>query len=107
MNVLIIRGGFVGYHLAKRLAKNNRYRIFVIKMKDAGFGGSGFNVYNMNLLNTHEIVSVLNQTQPNVIFNLTAQSSVALSWKKPQLTMDVNVKNCIVRPIDYWKGKSA
>ena len=37
------------------------------------------------------ITAVVNSIMPDIIYHLAAQSSVAVSWKKPQLTAEVNV----------------
>lgn len=44
--------------------------------------------------------------RPDYIFHLAAQSSVALSWRNPQLTVDVNIKGSLnlleaLRQLDY------
>ena len=48
----------------------------------------------------------MEQLQPDYIFHLAAQSSVAVSWKNPGLTVDVNIKGTLavldaVRQLDY------
>ena len=42
-----------------------------------------------------QVLEVINTAQPDYIFHLAAQSSVALSWKKPQMTMEVNINGTI------------
>ena len=44
------------------------------------------------LLNPAQLSDVLGAFAPDYIVHLAAQSSVALSWKNPALTIDVNVK---------------
>lgn len=51
--------------------------------------------YAMNLLNKEQVVNVLSECQPDEIYHLAGQSSVALSWSKPALTMDINVNGTI------------
>ena len=41
------------------------------------------------------IVSVLYETRPTHIFHLAAQSSVGVAWKKPGLTIDINIKGSV------------
>lgn len=48
----------------------------------------------------------MEEQRPDYIFHLAAQSSVAVSWKNPGLTVDVNVKGSLnvldaVRKLDY------
>lgn len=42
-----------------------------------------------------ELVCFINDVKPDLIFHLAAQSSAAISWKKPQLTMDVNISGTV------------
>ena len=51
--------------------------------------------YSMNLLDKEQVVSVLRECMPDEIYHLAGQSSVALSWSKPTLTMDINVNGTI------------
>ena len=41
------------------------------------------------------MVSLLQEEKPDYIFHLAAQSSVAVSWKNPGLTVDVNIKGAV------------
>lgn len=49
----------------------------------------------MDVTNADSIKSALEKFCPDIIFYLSAQSSVALSWKKPVLTAQVNSIGCI------------
>ena len=51
--------------------------------------------YSMDVLNSQQIEAVLSAYQPDEIYHLAGQSSVALSWFKPALTMDINVNGTI------------
>lgn len=96
MNALIVGGaGFVGGYLAEHLKKNEYYNVAVTKMKGTDFRHGDYKIYDMDLLGTEEINSVLSDFNPDIIFNLAAQSSVALSWSNPNLTVDVNINGCI------------
>ena len=48
-------------------------------------------VHALDIMDKGQILSVVNSIMPDVIYHLAAQSSVAVSWKKPQLTAEVNV----------------
>lgn len=48
-------------------------------------------VHALDIMDKGQILSVVNSVMPDVIYHLAAQSSVAVSWKKPQLTAEVNV----------------
>jgi len=87
MEVLITGvNGFVGYHLKKYLLENN----FEVCGTDIS---SDNNVdYEVDLLDKRKIEELIINVRPDFIFHLAAQSSVSLSWLKPELTMDVNVQ---------------
>lgn len=95
MNVLIVGGaGFVGGYLSEYLT-NEGNRVFITKMPGDNFNTKGVDAIDMNLLNIEEIEDAFIKSSPDVIFNLAAQSSVAASWKHPQLTVDINIKGVI------------
>ena len=52
-------------------------------------------IHKLDILDPENIKSVLSCVKPEVIIHLAAQSSVALSWKNPALTVDVNIKGAI------------
>lgn len=96
MKALIIGGaGFVGQHLINYLKENTDWKIFVTKIPSENFEVSGIEIHNLNILEIDEVDQVLNQVQPDYIFHLAAQSSVAYSWKNPGLTIDVNIKGTV------------
>ncbi|MGN1036218.1 MAG: GDP-mannose 4,6-dehydratase, partial [Ruminococcus sp.] len=49
----------------------------------------------LDILEKNQIPAVLDEVKPDIIYHLSAQSSVALSWKNPQLTVDVNIKGSL------------
>ena len=51
--------------------------------------------YAMNLLDNDQVISVIKDCRPDEIYHLAGQSSVALSWSKPALTMNINVNGTI------------
>lgn len=90
-NVLIFgAGGFVGPYLAQEFL-------------DAGYQVSGSDILECvnlpkgvtyspaNLLDNEAVAEVITKSQPDIIVNLAAISSVGLSWKIPQKTIEVNV----------------
>ena len=48
-------------------------------------------VHTLDIMDKDSITAVVNSIMPDIIYHLAAQSSVAVSWKKPQLTAEVNV----------------
>ena len=52
-------------------------------------------VYGLDILDTASVKNLLRKTNPECVFHLAAQSSVAISWKQPAQTVDVNIKGVI------------
>lgn len=93
---LIIGGaGFVGKYLAEYLSRECGYQVRSTKMKQETLEPEGYDVVDMNLLEKQEVVDVIENFAPDYIFHLAAQSSVAVSWSNPQLTVDVNIKGAL------------
>ncbi len=89
--VLIIGvGGFVGPYLVHEFSINN-YEVYGTKIESENINVDNCKIYNLNICNKDEITSLLKQINPDYIVHLAAQSSVALSWKKPQMTFEINV----------------
>ena len=66
----------------------------------------GVDICDLDILAPEAIERLLEEQRPDYIFHLAAQSSVAVSWKNPGLTVDVNVKGSLnvldaVRKLDY------
>lgn len=92
--VLIIGGaGFVGNYLIEKLKVEAE--LYVTKLKNEIIDIEDINILDLDLLKISEIEKVLREIKPEYIYNLAAQSSVALSWKNPQLTVDINIKGII------------
>ena len=89
---LIIGGaGFVGDYLIDHLTNDLKWDVHVTKMTHEDIDNDKATFYNLDILQKSQIIEVLNKVRPDYIFHLAAQSSVALSWKNPGLTIDVNV----------------
>ena len=52
-------------------------------------------VHHFDLLDADAVSALLQEIKPDGILHLAAQSSVAVSWKQPQLTADLNIKGTI------------
>ncbi len=95
MRSLIIGGaGFVGEYLAKHLAALGQ-EVFVTKIPAQQTAPAGTAVYDLDILEQDRILEVLQEIQPDAVFHLAAQSSVAVSWSNPQMTADINIKGSI------------
>ena len=94
MKALVIgAAGFVGPYLCKNL-KDNGFKVLATKLEHENVKGD-FDFVNLNILKKEEIDSLLKEFAPDVIFHLAAQSSVKLSWERPQLTFEINVIGAI------------
>lgn len=104
MKSLIIGGaGFVGAYLIRHLKEELGQEVAVTKMPQETVAAEGADVYDLNILEKESIVELFRKVQPDYIFHLAAQSSVSVSWKNPQLTVDVNVKG-VVNVLEALRG---
>lgn len=106
MKALIIGGGgFVGGYLAEYL-NNSRYEVCVTKLPNEVIKNNKLKTYDMDVLNFETVDDLLAHEMFDHIYYLAAQSSVALSWDNPGLTIDVNVKGVsnfleVIRKLRY------
>ena len=89
MKILITgSSGFIGKHLAAEFeAKSHEVVRCDLKISD--------NTITMDILNQNMIQGVLTKYKPDVLVNLAGQANVGLSWKKPQLTVQLNTEGMI------------
>ena len=80
--------GFVGRHLSAEL-ESNGYDVIRCSLE----GGDGY--VGLNILDFDAVKKVLSDYMPDVIVNMAGQANVALSWKKPQFTMTLNVNGFV------------
>lgn len=96
MKALIIgAAGFVGNYLIKHIQETYDWELAATKLENETLEYDNIQIYNLNILYKEEIISLLKKMSPDYIFYLAAQSSVALSWKNPSLTVDINIKGCL------------
>lgn len=100
MKALVIgAGGFVGGYLISELCSRD-WEVCATKLpheKINIYGGNAvsYSTADLDILDENAVAELLADFKPDCIFHLAAQSSVALSWKKPALTADINIKGCI------------
>lgn len=89
--------GFIGGHLVESLVAAGhdvtamaRARCGILARDDADF-----RLVLADLLDREAVGAVLDQTRPEVIFHLAAQSYPGISWKEPARTFEVNVLGTI------------
>ena len=93
---LIIGGaGFVGQHLARHLHDDLGWQTAVTKLPFETPTLPFADVYDLDILDQEAVTGLLTRVQPDYIFHLAAQSSAALSWKKPAMTVDINIKGAV------------
>ena len=91
MKALIIgAAGFVGKYLIDHLADEG-WDVAATRLPDENMD-TCVPVYELDLLEPNSVAVLLEETKPECIFHLAAQSSVAIAWEKPALTVDVNIK---------------
>ncbi|RKD32268.1 GDP-mannose 4,6-dehydratase [Thermohalobacter berrensis] len=88
--------GFVGGYLSEYLLTCNMqvFGTYLNKI-DKNILGKNIKTFKLDITDKKETLEVLKKVRPDYIFHLAAQSSAAISWKKPQLTMDVNINGTI------------
>lgn len=90
MKALIIGGaGFVGGYLIDELTENG-FEVHATCLENESISGK-CTVHTLDILKKNDIINIFNSISPDVVYHLAAQSSVALSWKNPQLTAEVNI----------------
>ncbi|MDE5619714.1 MAG: GDP-mannose 4,6-dehydratase [Ruminococcus sp.] len=90
MKALIIgAGGFVGGYLIREL-NNYGYEVHATHLPSESIKDDCFR-HVLDIMRKDDISKLINKIQPDIVYHLAAQSSVALSWKKPQLTAEINI----------------
>lgn len=84
--------GFVALHLMRLLKEETRWDIFGIGLKpdlDEKIAGVEYQV--VDITDYDLLKEYIATTSPDTVFHLAAQPSVALSWKDPRTTYEVNL----------------
>ncbi len=90
-SLVIGAAGFVGYYLIKKL-NNEKEIVFATTLANENLDGElDCKTYKLDITNYQSVYDVLNEIKPDVIYHLAAQSSVKVSWDKPQLTANINI----------------
>ncbi len=86
--------GFVGAHLIAALRASG-WEVAATKLRDNRKEENDVSVYQLDILNDQGLRDCLTAVQPDVVYHLAAQSSVADSWQNPARTVDVNIKGSL------------
>jgi GDPmannose 4,6-dehydratase len=81
--------GYVVHGIKRRSSSFNTQRIDHI-YQDPHIENSNFKLHYGDLTDTSNIVRIVQETQPDEIYNLGAQSHVAVSFESPEYTADVD-----------------
>lgn len=107
MNAMIIgAAGFVGPYLAQAIEENMSCDVIATKLPQEKLDIPDAKIIDLNILDEEQLFSTLEKEHPDYIFHLAAQSSVALSWKNPSLTVNINIQGAVnllnaIRKLDY------
>ena len=93
-SLVIGAGGFVGSYLLRQLMEEGHWP-GATKLPHESLAIDGVEVYDLDLGDQAAVRRLLEAERPAQIYHLAAQSSVAVSWKKPELTVDVNIKGTL------------
>ena len=75
--------GFYGTYLCSEL-ESNGYEVIKCDLK------ASEDTISMDITNQEMVLEIIEKYRPDVIVNMAGQANVALSWKKPQLTVELN-----------------
>lgn len=96
MKALIIgAGGFVGKYLIDAVRRDLRCVVCATKSTHHPPFGEGVTTCDLNVLDASAVAALLSREQPDYIFHLAAQSSIARSWKDPVRTVEINVTGAL------------
>lgn len=80
--------GFIGGHLAAELEANG-YKVVKCDLR-ASEGTVAMDIMSQEMIHT-----ILQEYKPDIIINMAGQANVGLSWKEPQLTVQLNTVGLI------------
>jgi GDPmannose 4,6-dehydratase len=86
---LLLEKGYIVHGIRRRSSSLNTHRIDHL-VQDPQIQGTRFFLHYGDLSDTSNLISILRKTQPDEIYNLGAQSHVAVSFDSPEYTADIN-----------------
>lgn len=97
-NVVLVTGvtGMVGSSTAIELVKQGKYKVFGLARADSSLQRitnilSNITIVRGDITDSFHLIDILAEIKPDYVLHFAAQSSNALSFDNPQLTMSVNV----------------
>jgi GDPmannose 4,6-dehydratase len=86
---LLLEKGYEVHGIKRRASSFNTQRIDAI-YQDPHVQDARFNLHYGDLSDTSNLIRIIQQTQPDEIYNLGAMSHVAVSFESPEYTADVD-----------------
>ena len=86
---LLLEKGYVVHGLKRRSSQFNTQRVDHI-YQDPHVDNARFKLHYGDLSDTSNLIRIVQETQPDEIYNLGAQSHVAVSFESPEYTADVD-----------------
>lgn len=113
-SLIIGAAGFVGAYLIRHLQQELGHQTAVTKLPNErisadknvynqhGAGSDRYHpditdldIYDLDILNPDAVFQLMQSVQPDYVFHLAAQSSVAVAWNNPGMTVDVNIRGAV------------
>jgi GDPmannose 4,6-dehydratase len=85
----LLEKGYIVHGIKRRASSFNTQRVDHI-YQDPHLENSSFNLHYGDLSDTSNLIRIVQETQPDEIYNLGAQSHVAVSFESPEYTADVD-----------------
>ena len=86
---LLLEKGYIVHGIKRRASLLNTQRVDHI-YQDPHIENARFRLHHGDLTDTSNLVRIVQETQPDEIYNLGAQSHVAVSFESPEYTADVD-----------------
>ena len=85
----LLNKGYIVHGIKRRASSFNTARIDHL-YRDPHLEGVRFYLHHGDLTDSSNLIRIIQQTQPDEIYNLAAQSHVAVSFESPEYTADVD-----------------
>jgi GDPmannose 4,6-dehydratase len=86
---LLLEKGYIVHGIKRRSSQFNTQRVDHI-YQDPHIDNARFHLHHGDLSDTSNLIRIVQETQPDEIYNLGAQSHVAVSFESPEYTVDVD-----------------
>ncbi|WAW09098.1 GDP-mannose 4,6-dehydratase [Oxalobacter vibrioformis] len=90
----LLEKGYMVHGIKRRASQFNTQRIDHI-YQDAHVENARFRLHHGDLSDTSNLVRIIQETQPDEIYNLAAQSHVAVSFESPEYTADIDAMGAL------------